>query len=158
MTNRVVQPVNQNAASAADDELYSRHENDPRPNPLYDSEGNRLRLDPDNPDQAELHREWTDLYAQSGGEVEATNRTQRRPGDTIESCPFVIEFQIIDEDCEFVELREPLDYRVYDESGSVVQEGTWEGEGMIRVEGDPTCRYALWIDGEYVTFHEGQQG
>jgi hypothetical protein len=158
VSNRVVQPINQDAANAADDALYSRHESDPRPNPLYDGEGNRQQLDPDNPDQTDLQREWIDLYAQNGGEVEATNRSQRRPDIIVEPCPIMIEFHIIDEECESVEIREPLDYRVYNESESIVQEGTWDGQATITIQGDPACRYALWIDGEYVTFHEGQQG
>jgi hypothetical protein len=68
--------------------------------------------------------------------------------------PGQFQFRIIDEDGDPLEAREPLEYRVYDASGSVVQEGMYDSGGTITVEADPSGRYALWLDGEYVTFHD----
>lgn len=46
----------------ADEQLYAAHEADPRPNPLFDAQGARLRLDPSTLDQENLRREWRGLY------------------------------------------------------------------------------------------------
>jgi len=154
VTKRLVQPVNQNAANAADDELYSHHERDPRPNELYDEEGNRQQLDPNNSNQTVLRREWMTLYERNGGVIEESPRSQREPGDTTEPCPYRFELQIVDDDCNLIHVKEPLPYRVYEENGEIIQEGILEENGAIRIEGDPSLRYSLWIDGEFVTFHD----
>ena len=70
MSRRASRPLNRRAVSSADDELYRRHQDDERPNPLFDEDGNLQQLDPDDPAQAELRREWTDLYIEHGGQVE----------------------------------------------------------------------------------------
>ena len=56
-------PLSSDAVRAADDEIYARHANDPRPNALYDAQGNRLPLDPVDPSQEALREEWRQLYA-----------------------------------------------------------------------------------------------
>lgn len=48
--------------SAADDQIYAAHEDDPRPNALFDAGGNRLKLSATDPKQAGLRQEWCDLY------------------------------------------------------------------------------------------------
>jgi len=71
MSNRrAVRPLNPAARQAADDEMYRRHESDPRPNSLFDEHGNRRPLDADDPSQSDLRSEWMDLYVANGGEVE----------------------------------------------------------------------------------------
>ncbi|MBZ5618961.1 MAG: hypothetical protein LAQ69_09590 [Acidobacteriia bacterium] len=64
--------MNQEAVSAADDALYQKHGDDPRPNALYDADGNRTPLDANDPDQAGLRSEWMDSYKANGGEMEAS--------------------------------------------------------------------------------------
>ena len=69
-TRRAKRPLNAEACDAADDEIYARHESDPRPNALFDANGNRRALSATDPAQADLRREWMDLYIANGGEVE----------------------------------------------------------------------------------------
>ena len=88
MPRRPVQPVNQQAADAADEDLYSRHEDDPRPNTLYDADGNRRPFDPNAPGSRQLREEWTDAYAGHGGRVEDVPPTDREVDDAVEPCPY----------------------------------------------------------------------
>lgn len=69
-TRRAKRPLNAEACNAADEEIYARHESDPRPNALFDANGNRRALSATDPAQADLRREWMDLYILNGGEVE----------------------------------------------------------------------------------------
>lgn len=66
------------------------------------------------------------------------------------------DFRICDADGEVLELQEPTEYRyrVYDESGHLVEERLVTGCDRIPVNADPSERYALWLNGEYVTFHD----
>ncbi len=59
---KIQRPLDSDAVSAADDQLYAAYENDPRPNPLFDADGNRLNLSATDPKQADLRDEWCDLY------------------------------------------------------------------------------------------------
>lgn len=68
------------------------------------------------------------------------------------------EFRIVDEDCRVIRLRRPTPYRVCDRAGAVIQQGTLSGEAVVVVEGDPGRRYGLWLDGEFVTFHDERGG
>jgi len=70
MGDRAKRPLNQDAVKAADDELYTNHANDPRPNALYDADGSRKPLDANDPDQADLRKEWMNSYKVNGGETE----------------------------------------------------------------------------------------
>ena len=88
MPRRPVQPVNQQAADAADEDLYRRHEDDPRPNTLYDADGNRRPFDPNAPGSRQLREEWTDAYAGRGGRVEDVPPTDREVDDAVEPCPY----------------------------------------------------------------------
>ncbi|HEX5747844.1 MAG TPA: hypothetical protein VFZ09_16490 [Archangium sp.] len=46
----------------ADEQLYAAHRDDPQPNPLFDAQGNRRKLDPNDPTQADVQREWRSRY------------------------------------------------------------------------------------------------
>ncbi|MFW6161638.1 MAG: carboxypeptidase regulatory-like domain-containing protein, partial [Planctomycetota bacterium] len=87
MSRRATRPLDPEATSAADEDIYARHEGDPRPNALYDAEGNRTPLDPYDPAQADLRSEWMDLYEAHGGEVETPDRPSRETDSPAEPCP-----------------------------------------------------------------------
>jgi len=87
MSRRATRPLNAAAVQAADDEIYRRHEGDPRPNPLYDAAGNRRPLSDTDPGQADLRREWMDLYVANGGQVENTPRSSSPPSSGGGSAP-----------------------------------------------------------------------
>jgi hypothetical protein len=87
MDRRAKRPLNRDAASAADDEIYSNHEDDPRPNALYDADGNRKPLSATDPAQADLRREWMDSYVANGGQVESPARNPSPPGAAVSQCP-----------------------------------------------------------------------
>jgi hypothetical protein len=59
---KIRRPLDSNAVAAADDQIYAAHENDPRPNALFDADGKRLKLSATAPKQADLREEWCDLY------------------------------------------------------------------------------------------------
>jgi hypothetical protein len=77
---RIQRPLNRDAVRAADDELYRRHEDDPRPNALYAEDGTRRPLDASDPDQAALRQEWCDLY-RAEATPEATKPPPKAPAD-----------------------------------------------------------------------------
>lgn len=82
-------PLSGTACSAADNDLYAAHAGDPRPNALFDIDGNRKPLDPDDPSQADLRAEWMVLYEKHGGEVEEPNeQPETEPDDPVEHCPY----------------------------------------------------------------------
>jgi hypothetical protein len=95
MSRRATRPLDPQATRAADDELYSRHESDPRPNALYDADGNRQPLDATDPDQAALRTEWMDLYEANGGEVEGSPPSDRETGGSEEPCPHATPSQLV---------------------------------------------------------------
>jgi hypothetical protein len=64
--------------AAADEQIYAAHENDPRPNPLFDAQGNRLKLSATDPRQAALREEWCDLYQAAL----AKKKSNASPGST----------------------------------------------------------------------------
>lgn len=98
---RIRRPLNSAAVADADDKIYSGHANDPRPNALYDAQGNRRPLDSVDPSQAALRAEWCDLYEkalaeqdeQFGGgaknaDAEPEPPLTNRPVDSpVEQCP-----------------------------------------------------------------------
>ena len=59
---KIQRPLDKDAVAAADEQIYAAHENDPRPNPLFDAQGNHLKLSSTDPKQADLREEWCDLY------------------------------------------------------------------------------------------------
>ena len=58
----IERPLDADAVHQADEQIYTNHANDPRPNALYDAQGNRLKLDATDPSQEDLRQEWRDLY------------------------------------------------------------------------------------------------
>ena len=60
--SRIAKPLNPQAQSFADEQLYSQHEADSRENALFDIDGNRKPLDPLDPNQEELRKEWRGYY------------------------------------------------------------------------------------------------
>lgn len=87
MSRRAQRPLNLAAVDAADDEIYAKHEKDPRPNALYDADGNRKPLDSKDPAQANLRREWMDSYVAHGGKVESTRPNLTPPAGPTTGCP-----------------------------------------------------------------------
>ena len=86
MSRRARRPLNACAVEAADNEIYRRHEGDPRPNPLYDADGNRRPLSATDPAQADLRHEWMDLYVANGGEIESGPTNPTPPSDPATPC------------------------------------------------------------------------
>lgn len=84
----ITRPLNQEAVAAADEEIYANHAGDPRPNALYDADGNRKKLDATDPEQEALRQEWLDLYAAHDGEVEdPDDPPEDPPEDPVPECP-----------------------------------------------------------------------
>jgi len=86
MGDRATRPLNQSACSAADDDLYSQHAEDPRPNALYDEDGQRKPLDPNDPGQADLRQEWMDSYKEQGGETEQSGGSGGATDQAVAGC------------------------------------------------------------------------
>ena len=86
MSERATRPLNKDAVKAADDDLYSKHADDPRPNALYDENGKRRPLDANDPDQADLRSEWMDSYKANGGETEPVDNTGSDPAQPVKPC------------------------------------------------------------------------
>jgi hypothetical protein len=88
MGMRAARPLNSNAVRKADDDLYSAHEQDDRPNALFDSDGNRLPLGDRDPNQAGLRHKWMQSYADHGGRVDKTSPAPMKPvGKAVAECP-----------------------------------------------------------------------
>jgi len=84
----ITRPLNSDAVSAADEELYANHKDDKRPNALFDKDGNRKKLDATDPSQADLRKEWCDLYEKHNGEVENPDEPPETPPDEpLPDCP-----------------------------------------------------------------------
>ena len=86
---RPARPLNPQATAAADTELYAAHENDPRPNALFDDTGNKKPLSATDPAQECLRGEWVRNYGNSGGKLEEPKpNNSKRPGDAKQQCPY----------------------------------------------------------------------
>ncbi len=86
MSERATRPLNKEASKAADDDLYSKHADDPRPNALYDEDGNRKPLSATDPDQADLRKEWMNSYKANGGQTEPTDVSGAPAGQSVLPC------------------------------------------------------------------------
>jgi hypothetical protein len=86
MGDQATRPLNQSACSAADDDLYSTHADDPRPNALYDEDGERKPLSPTDPGQADLRQEWMDSYKAHGGATEQSGGSAGAADDAVTGC------------------------------------------------------------------------
>lgn len=67
---RATQPLNPAAVKKADDEFYAKHPE------MVAADGKRQPIDPNNPAQAALRREWMDNYQRNGGAVEPVSGQQ----------------------------------------------------------------------------------
>lgn len=72
MGRRAKRPLNRSAVQAADDQFYANH-------PEFVQNGRRIPLDANDPAQADLRREWMDLYEANGGEVEGGSTPSNPP-------------------------------------------------------------------------------
>ena len=86
MSDRATRPLNQEAAKAADEDVYAKHADDPRPNAWYDAGGHRKPLDASDPDQADARAEWMDSYKANGGETEKKPASSDPAGEAILPC------------------------------------------------------------------------
>lgn len=86
MSDRAIRPLNQDSVQAADESVYQNHAADPRPNALYDANGNRIPLDPNDPSQADVRKEWMASYKANGGDVAAPENSTRQPDEPVEPC------------------------------------------------------------------------
>lgn len=59
---RIERPLDHEAVQSADEQIYAAHEDDPRPNALFDAEGNRQQLSSTDPSQEALRQEWREDY------------------------------------------------------------------------------------------------
>jgi hypothetical protein len=90
---RLSRPLNRQAVNEADNRLYEKYANDPRPNSLFDANGNRRALDPNDPNQVELRREWVALYTENvaadtyGSPPPSAASDERRVADPVQPCP-----------------------------------------------------------------------
>lgn len=85
---RPARPLDPRASAAANAALYKAHENDPRPNALFDAGGRRKGLSPNDPSQECLRDEWTSYYAKSGGKLAPpTPGSKHKPGEVVQKCP-----------------------------------------------------------------------
>jgi hypothetical protein len=79
MSDRIKLPLNTQAMSQADDEFYEHH-------PELVQDGDRTPIDPSDPAQASLRKEWMDLYFANGGELEANAPSKKKPADHTQTC------------------------------------------------------------------------
>ncbi len=98
---RLKRPLDRQAVKEADDKIYDKHRTDPRPNALFDAKGNRRPLNPNDPAQANLRREWVASYNESLASTEAANKhpaqatppttpaasTERPVSSAVQPCP-----------------------------------------------------------------------
>lgn len=85
--SRVARPLNMAAVSAADEAMYAKYENEPRPNALYNADGTRRKLSGTDPSQEALRQEWITLYLAKKGELEAPPPPPKPCDDPTMPCP-----------------------------------------------------------------------
>jgi hypothetical protein len=79
---RLSRPLNSDAVKAADDEFYAKH-------PELVKDGKRIPLSATDPSQADLRKEWVELYKKHGGKEEDDEKKPpaKKPDDPVEPCP-----------------------------------------------------------------------
>jgi|SRR5215469_17697730 len=75
----ITRPIDAEAAASADDALYEAHQNDRRPNPLFDLAGHRKKLSATDPSQESLRQEWRDYYSGALDDREAPRPENLEP-------------------------------------------------------------------------------
>ena len=86
MELRAILPIDGQAASGASQALYRRYETWPRPNRLFDREGNRRVPAADEPANRGLQQEWLRLYESNGGRVEQHPVQDQAVGEIAAPC------------------------------------------------------------------------
>lgn len=78
---RLSRPLNSDAVKAADDEFYAKH-------PELVKDGKRIPLSATDPSQADLRKEWVDLYKKHGGQEEDDKKKlpAKKPADPVVPC------------------------------------------------------------------------
>jgi hypothetical protein len=108
---RIERPLDHDAVQSADEQIYDAHQDDPRPNALFDADGNQKQLSSTDPSQEALRQEWRADYfaaldakkgATADDEVDnsqapqsdnpesptsSSNETNNDPGNPVASCP-----------------------------------------------------------------------
>jgi len=133
-------PLDQNAVKKANDKLYSNHENDPRPNHLFDADGNRKPLDPNNSEQSELRSEWMDNYSAAGGTV--TQEKATPAAQPVKQCSdghHYIEVKVNYDDhwetaCSDVPLRAKVNGQVVFEGAKTKSLTSLHGGGLLEAD------------------------
>ncbi len=95
----IKRPINKAASAQAYEALYRKHETDPRPNDLFESNGMRKTLNPRAENQETLRNEWMALYKKNGGKIEEDEKKSTKKIDSsVEPCskPWII-FCVIDD-------------------------------------------------------------
>lgn len=133
---RAKRPLDPNATSAADEQIYAAHADDPRPNALYDADGNRTPLSATDPSQAALRREWMDYYIAAGGQIEGEPEPGT-PDKPVEPCCADCTVEITNETggkaCAFLRLNDTCKFKAVGsrEGGTY----SWAAEGKVSVVG-----------------------
>lgn len=77
---RLSRPLNSDAVKAADDEFYAKH-------PELVKDGKRIPLSDNDPSQADLRKEWVELYKKHGGKEEKDAKPPaKKPSYPCEPC------------------------------------------------------------------------
>jgi hypothetical protein len=128
---RATRPFNQQALTEADERVYEQHENDERPNPLYDENGNRRQLDLCDQSHGALREEWMDAYVDAGGNV------RREEGNICPTCPPQATCPLAQNRIVSVEV---LDGGINEAGGAVQQyvnlpeDNKWVSDGIANVD------------------------
>jgi hypothetical protein len=78
---RLSRPLNSDAVKAADNEFYAKH-------PELVKDGKRIPLSETDPKQADLRKEWVDLYKKHGGQEEEDEKPPaKKPDAPVIPCP-----------------------------------------------------------------------
>src|SRR5579871_1217239 len=81
MSDRLKLPLSHPAVSKADDQFYANH-------PEFIQDGKRIPLDATDPAQANLRKEWVNLYLANGGQLDDGSPSPKKaPADPTVKCP-----------------------------------------------------------------------
>lgn len=166
MALRAKRPLNPDAVQAADNDIYAKYQDDPRPNALYDADGNRRPLSATDPTQAAARREWMLMYAAKGGQLETPDAIATQPGNPVQPCPSGpakkatgdethvrkdkanLHVQLVHK-CD----ASPLDGGTVDISGPETHNGKTGADGWQKFDGITPGKYH--IKGTHPTHHDG---
>lgn len=154
MSRRAKRPLDKKAVKAADKELYARHANDPRPNALYDADGNKKKLSASDPSQAALRKEWMDLYLANEGKEEEQKKKKDSPKK--EDPPPPEQEIVTDPNQECIEppadlvvhvkwtpLPKPVERAMVKIEGPVTMEQMVDSQGVAEFRGIPPGGYTV---------------